>query len=344
MNCAELAHSSLQETIMKLRLKNVWGMLKQGFSEFIDLNIPKMSAALAYYTVFALAPMLVVIISIIQFFYGDEAIQGNLYPQISSFLGAEAGSQIQDMIKNAAISGKSTLSTIISVVILIFTATGVFVEIQDSVNTIWHLKAKPKGGFIKLVFDRLISFSMVVSLGFILLVSLVINSVVEGLMGQLARLFSDAMVYVAYAVNLVITFAVITLLFSTIFKVLPDAVIKWKQVLPGSIATALLFMLGKFGITLYLSTSDVGSTYGAAGSIIIILLWVYYSAIILYFGALLTRIYLQCTGHTIQPNRYAVFIREVHVENRASLAAQPSSEAIRDQFGEDENKDKRIGY
>lgn len=334
----------MQPQVMKLTFRNTWAILKQGFSEFVDVNIPKMAAALAYYTVFALAPMLVVIITIAQTIYGDEAIQGNLYPQISSFLGPEAGTQVQEMIRNAAVSDKGTLSTIISVVILIFTATGVFVEIQDSINNIWRLRAKPKGGFIKILFDRLLSFSMVVSLGFILMVALVINSVVESVMTRLERLFSDAMVYVAYGVNLVVTFIVITTLFATIFKVLPDAIIKWKQVLPGAVATAILFMIGKFGITIYLSTSNVGSTYGAAGSIIIILLWVYYSAIILFFGALLTRIYLQCAGQSIRPNRYAVFIREITVENRNSLADQPSAQAIQHDVNEADNREKRIGY
>jgi membrane protein len=329
---------------MKLSFKNSWAMLKQGFSEFGDINITKMAAALAYYTVFALAPMLIVIITIVQFFYGDAAINGELYPQISGFLGAEAGAQVQDMIKNAAISGNSTVSTIISVIVLLLSATGVFAEVQDSINTIWHLKAKPKGGMIKLLVSRLISFSMVVSLGFIMLVALVINSAVEAIMNRLESLFSDAMVYVAYGINLLLTFIITTFLFSIIFKVLPDAVIKIKQVVPGAVATAILFMIGKFGITLYVTKSNIGSTYGAAGSIIVILVWVYYSAIILYFGALLTRIYLQCSGHTIHPNKYAVFVREVQVENKGSLAAQQSTKELKNKLEDDEDKTKRVGF
>lgn len=331
---------------MKLTPKNIWAMLKQGFSEFGDINVMKMAAALAYYTVFALAPMLIIIITIIQFFKGDEAIQGDLYPQIAGFVGPEAGAQIQEMIKNAAISPSGTISTIISVVVLLLTATGVFAEIQDSINTIWHLKAKPKGGMIKLLISRLISFSMVVSLGFIMLVALVVNSVVESLMDRLERLFSDAMVYVAYGVNLLLTFIVTTGLFCIIFKVLPDAVIKIKQVLPGAVATAVLFMIGKFGITLYVTKSNIGSTYGAAGSIIIILVWVYYSAIILYFGALLTRIYLQCSGYTIHPNKYAVFVREIQVENKAPLHAQPVAKEFQKKLDENEEEDKtkRVGF
>jgi len=330
---------------MKLTPKNIWTMLKQGFTEFGEINIMKMAAALAYYTVFALAPMLIIIISIVQFFKGAEAVQGDLYPQIAGFVGPEAGAQIQEMIKNATISSTGTISTIISVVVLLLTATGVFAEIQDSINTIWHLKAKPKGGMIKLLLSRIISFSMIVSLGFVMLVALVINSAVESIMDRLERIFSDSMVYVAYGVNLLITFVITTLLFSIIFKVLPDAVIKIKNVLPGAVATAILFMIGKFGITLYVSKSDIGSTYGAAGSIIVILVWVYYSAIILYFGALLTRIYLQCSGETIHPNKYTYFVREIQVENKRPLHAQPAAKEFQDKLDEEEeDKTKRVGF
>jgi len=322
---------------MKLTVKNAWTILKQGFTEFNDINIMKMAAALAYYTIFALAPMLIIIISIVQFFYGAEAIQGTLYPQIAAFVGSEAGRQIQDVVSNAAISGNSTLSTTISLVILLLTATGVFTEIQDSINSIWHLKAKPKGGIIKLIISRLISFSMVVSLGFIMLVSLIINSLVEAFMNRLSRMFPDVTVYITYTINLLITFGITTLLFCIIFKVLPDAVIKIKQVLPGAIATAVLFMLGKFGITVYVSKANVGSAYGAAGSVVVILVWVYFSAIILYFGALITRIYLQCSGHTIIPNRYAVFVRDVQVENKKPLAAQAPAKELQKQLKENNN-------
>ncbi len=333
---------------MKLSLKTSWAITKESFSEFINLNVLSKSAALAYYTVFALAPMLIVIITIVQFFYGAEAIEGNLYPQIAGLVGPETGVQIQEMIKNAAVSSSSTLSTVLSVVILVITATGVFVEIQDSINYIWHLKAKPKkNGFMKLIMNRLLSFSMVVGLGFILLVSLVVNAAVEALMDRLERMFPDVTVYVSYALNLLITFSVITLLFAIIFKVLPDAKIRWKNVFIGATVTAILFMLGKFGITLYIGTSDIGSTYGAAGSIIIILIWVYYSAMILYFGAILTRVYSQCSGYKIYPNDYAVYTREVEMESKGSLQSQPDTKKVKadvKQMEKDSDNSKRIGF
>ena len=147
---------------MKLTLKSIWAILKEVISEFIEVNVLKMSASLAFYTLFALAPMFIVIITIVQFFFGAEAIEGNLYPQIEGLVGSQAATQIEEMIKNAAISGRSTFSTIGSAVMLLILATGVFVEIQESINYIWHLKTKPKKGFMKLIANRLLSFSMVV--------------------------------------------------------------------------------------------------------------------------------------------------------------------------------------
>ncbi len=320
---------TLAESIsMKVKLKDYWSMLKQSFSEFGEKAILKKSAALSYYTVFALAPMLIIIITVAQFFYGREAIEGSIYHQIDGLVGSSAAVQIQELIKNAAISGNSTIATIISIVTLVLTATGVFTEIQDSINEIWHLKAKPKAGFMRVVINRLISFSMVVSLGFILLVSLVINAVIEAFGQTITRWFPHLSIYLIYAINLVITLGIITILFAIIFKVLPDAVIRWKDVVAGAVFTAILFVIGKFGIALYLAKSDVTSSYGAAGSIILILLWVYYSAIILYFGAVFTRVYAQCKGCKIYPNKYAVFVEHYEKESKASLQSQDTTKKV----------------
>ncbi|RXK83307.1 YihY/virulence factor BrkB family protein [Filimonas effusa] len=302
-----------------------WGkMFWQAINDFLDNGVLRMSAALAYYTIFALAPMLIIIISIADLFWGRDAINGSVYYQLNDFLGAQAASQVQDMLKNAAISGSNTLATVIGIVSLVFAATGVFTEIQVSINTIWHLKTKPKKGqgILKFVLNRLISFSMVVGLGFILLVSLAVNTVMDTLLNQLTRIFPDNNVNLAYITNYVVTFGVISFLFAVIFKVLPDARVKWKDVWMGAFSTAILFMLGKFGISFYLSKSTVASTYGAAGSMVLLLLWVYYSSAILYFGAGFTRVYACFRGRNIYPNDYAVYIVQVEKENHESLAAQ----------------------
>ena len=304
---------------MKVKIKDYWKVLKQSFSEFGEQQITKKAAALAYYTIFSLAPMLIIILSIVEFIWGDKAVEGSLYGQISGMVGASAATQIQEMIKNAAISGKSTVATIISVITLILSATGVFTEIQDSINSIWHLKAKPKVGFMKMLMNRLISFSMVVGLGFILLVSLVVTAMIEAFGKALERMMPHVTVYILYAINLAVTLGVVTVLFAIIFKVLPDAKIRWKDVWAGAFVTAIFFIIGKFLITVYLGTSNVTSSYGAAGSLIVILLWVYYSSIILYFGAIFTRIYAQFRGFKITPNHYAVFISNIELETTAPL-------------------------
>ncbi|QHS61368.1 YihY/virulence factor BrkB family protein [Chitinophaga agri] len=296
------------------KIKTYWQILKQTVNDFMDDKVLKLSAALSYYTIFSIAPMLIVIITLCDVFLGKEAIEGSVYGQINDMVGNEAALQIQQMIKNAALSGDSTWATVVGIVTLIIGATSVFGEIQDSINFIWQLKAKPKNGLIKMLLNRLLSFSMVVSLGFILMVSLAMNGIIELFSRQLAVLFPQVTMVLVYIVNLALTFIIISSLFAIIFKVLPDAKIKWKHVIVGAVTTAILFMVGKFAIGMYLGSSKVGTAYGAAGSIVIILLWVYYSAIILYFGAEFTQVYVQHFGGKIRPNEYAVYVKEVPVE------------------------------
>ncbi|MGB8193897.1 MAG: YihY/virulence factor BrkB family protein [Chitinophagaceae bacterium] len=298
----------------KLTLKGIWGLLKESFTGFSDDKILKLSGSLAYLTVFSIGPMIIVLIFVADLVWGRAAIEGTINDQLQGLLGADASTQIQDMIKNAAVSGKGTVAATIGIITLVFSATAVFAEIQDSINTIWGLKPKPKKGWLKMILNRLLSFSVIVSLGFLMLVSLVINGLIEALSKMLMERFPDVTVILFYIINLVITFTVISLLFAIIFKVLPDAKIKWRDVIVGAMATAVLFMLGKFAITFYIGSSNVGSTYGAAGSLVVLLLWVYYSSVILYFGAEFTKAYAAEYGSRIHPNHYAVWIKQVEVE------------------------------
>jgi membrane protein len=300
-------------------MKNLWikgavGLAKETFKGFSENKVPKLSASLAYYTVFSLGPLLIVIIFLCSIFLGREAIEGSIYNQIQSFVGDDAAKQIQDIIKNASIAGKGTVAATIGIVTLLIGATGVFGEIQDSINDIWGIKPKPKQGWLKLIKNRLLSFGIIGSLGFLLLVSLAITALVEGIGNRLKAIFPDVTVVIFYIINLVLTLGVTTLLFAVIFKVLPDAKIKWRQVWAGAIFTSVLFMIGKFAISFYISKSDVGSTYGAAGSLVILLIWIYYSSIILYFGAVFTKAYALKYGETIKPNEYAVVTEKVEVE------------------------------
>jgi len=307
---------------MKKHLRIYWLILKETYSNFADNKALRMSAALAYYTIFSIAPILIIIISLCDVFYGKAAIEGSIYGHIKTFVGSAAALQIEDIIRNATTSNKVTWASVLGVVSLLIAATGVFGEIQDSINQIWRLKAKPKKGWLKLISNRILSFSMVVSIGLIPLVSLVVNSVLDFLGGQLSTFLPHEALYVAYFINMFITFVTISLLFGVIFKVLPDARIKWRDITVGAVATAILFMIGKFTIGFYLSHSHVGNSYGAAGSVILILLWVYYSAAILDFGAAFTSVYTRHKGRGIYPNDYAVWIKEVELENKESLQSK----------------------
>ena len=315
---------------MKFSVKDIWTIIKQSFSDFIDNKVFKLSAALAFYTIFSLPAMLIIIISISNVFYGRAAIEGTLYHQIAGFIGTEAALQIQETIRAAAQSQNSNFAAIVGGITLLFGATSVFSEIQDSINHIWKLKAKPKKGkgFLKMVFNRVLSFSIVVSLGFILLVSLLINGLMDLLITRLTLMFPQLTVIMVYVFNVLLTFGITALLFGMIFKVLPDARIKWKHVRAGAFTTAILFMLGKFLIGYYLGHSKLSTTYGTAGSVIVMLLWVYYSAMILYFGAIFTHAYAVHTGSRIYPNNYAVWVQEIEVESAKSIQQQPEVKTV----------------
>jgi membrane protein len=295
-------------------LKTTGSLFKKAYREFDDDNAIKFSASLSYYTIFALPPLIMIILSICGFFFGKDAVNGTFFWQIHGMVGKEAALQIQETIKNIELSDSNLFATIVGGITLLIGASGVFAEIQSSINFIWGLKAKPNKSIVKFIKNRLMSFSMIASLGFLLLVSLTVNTVMDLLNAKLVLYFPDATVYLFYILNIVILFLSTTLLFSIIFRTLPDGTIAWKDTLIGSSVTGILFMIGKFAIGFYIGSSTIGSAYGAAGSVIIILVWVYYSAIILYFGAEFTKVYAMEHGQKIIPNDYAVEIRKVQEE------------------------------
>lgn len=309
-------------------LSNAWVVLRDSFNGFVDDRCLKLSAALAYYTVFSLAPLLVLVISLLGFFYGEDAIHGQIFGQINDLVGNEAARQIQDMIKNVGLSGKTNTALAIGVITLVVGATTIFVEIQDSVNMIWRVKPKPKRGWVKLLKDRLLSSSLVISLGFLLLVSLIINGLVLAMSDRLSRYVPGLGVLLISGFNLLLSTTVVTALFGIIFKVLPDAKIAWKDVRWGAFFTALLFMLGRYVIGLYIETTSTSSTYGAAGSLIVILLWIYYTAAILYFGAEFTQAYANHFGIRIEPADYAVYVEQT--ERERDVAVIPTEQKVED--------------
>jgi len=298
----------------KITFKGMMEVFKNSFKGFDENRVMKLSASLAYYTVFSMGPLLIVIISLAGIFLGKEAVEGKIYGQLAGFVGNDTAAQLELIIKNASLAGKSKMAGIIGGIALLIGSTTVFAEIQDSINGIWGLRPKPKRGWVKLIQNRFLSFTVIIGLGFLLLVSLGISTIIDGFSQHLRDRFPEIAIVVFYIVNLCITLGVTTLIFAVIFKVLPDATIRWKDVTTGALATALLFMLGKFAISFYISKSNVGSTYGTAGSLVILLVWIYYSSLILYFGAEFTKAYAIKYGAKIYPNQYAVTTKTVELE------------------------------
>jgi len=302
--------------MLKDKLKSIFTLFKVSVMEFLDDNCMKFSASLSYYTVFSIPPLAILIISSAGYFFGEEAVSGELFAQIQNLVGDSAALQIQEAIKSIKLSDNMSIATIIGFVMLLFSASGIFAEIQSSINYIWELKPKPKKGLIRMVINRLLSFSMIGVLGFILLVSLIVNTLVNYLYDYLIDLFHNDIVFLVSWVNTAVVLVIVTLIFGFIFKTLPDGKLGWKETIVGSLFTAVLFMIGKWGIGLYLGNSSKMDLYGAAGSVLVILVWVYYSAIILYFGAVFTKNYSEMYGKPIQPNDYTVrvILKEEEVE------------------------------
>ena len=308
-------------------IKDTFTILKNSVMGFMNEDSMKYSASLAYYTIFSLGPILVLMISLAGIFYGEDAVRGKLFSELNDLIGNAAARQIQDVIKNLELSGKSNLALIVSIVTLIIGATTVFGDMQNSINKIWHVRPKPKKGWVKMIFDRLLSSSLIIGLGFLLVVTLVVNGIIIALTSRLTRFFPDITVYLMDVINFALTFGITYLLFAVIFKVLPDVDIKLKPVKAGALFTAILFAIGRFGIGFYLQSSDTETTYGAAASIVLILLWVYYTAAILYFGAIFTREYATFHGISIEPSEFAVHVEMQEIErNGGEIPPAPLTE------------------
>jgi membrane protein len=297
--------------------KKIWLLIRDTFKEFINDNAIKLSASLSYYTIFALPPLIIVIIAVSGILLGKDAASGEIFLQINKVVGNEAAMQIQNIIKNVKLNNDNVFIAIVGVIALLISASGLFGEIQSSINYIWGLKAKPKRGLIKILKNRLMSFSMILTLGFLFILSLLANAIMDLLDTRLSVHFPELTVSLLYFFNILLMLVFMTILFYVIFRALPDGKVSFRDTLLGASITAGLFMVGKVIVGFYLSHSRISTTYGAAGSVVLILLWVYYSAIILYFGAEFTKVHQRIYGKQIIPKTYAVLIEKTHerIEN-----------------------------
>jgi membrane protein len=307
--------------LMKFSSKGIIDFLKAVFEKWVADKAPKLAASLAFYTIFSLSPLLIIIISIGGLLFGADAARGELVTEIEGLVGREGAEVVQTALKNSADTQTGILSILISIVTLIIGSTIVFIELQDSLDMIWKVKPKPGRGLIKgLVKDRLQSFALVVASGFLLLVSLIINASINALSTYLQDKV-DLPFDLMQIINLILSLAILFVLFGLIYKVLPDVHINWGDVWVGALVTAGLFTLGKYLISLYLGTNTLGSTYGAAGSLVIFLLWVYYSSMILFLGAEFTQVYANKYGSGIRPTS-----KFMKYSNESAMSESPDKE------------------
>lgn len=284
----------------------------------------RLSAVVAYYAILSLPGLLVIIINAVGAIWGPEIVQGSLNDEISRALGPDTAEAVKTMVENTQGENKNLISTIIGIGVLVFGATGVFYQLQISINQVWQLRTNPDAGWLKMVFDRARSFAFILVMGFLLLVSFLVTTAISLLSGYIQSIFPQFSVLLAYALNFGLSLAVITLLFALMFKYMPDAIIRWRTVWAGALITALLFILGKFLLGLYFGAANPASTYGAAGSVVLILLWVSYSCLILFFGVEFTWVYSNRYGHGVRPKSHAMVVRveQVIVEKGSDVGTR----------------------
>lgn len=290
-----------------MKVSTIWSLLKQTYSEWQRDKVSRLAAALAYYTAFALAPVLIIVIAVASFLFDQSTVQDRIIAQLQGLLGSDGAKLVQEMLVNAqSPESNSVLATVVSFGLLIVGASGLFIQLQDALNTVWNVQPKPDGGIGALVRDRLLSFGMVLAIGFLLLVSLMLSAGLAAVSGLISGGLPGLDI-IWQIVNALVSLGVITLLFGVIYKILPDAEIGWKDVWIGAAITSLLFAVGKWLIGLYISNSSAASAYGAAGSFVVLLLWIYYSAQILLFGAEFTQVYANRFGSRIRPSDHATY-------------------------------------
>ncbi len=303
-----------------MSLSIFWSVFRQTIAEWQRDKVSRLAAALAYYTTFSLAPILVIVIAVASFLFEQSTVQTRVIEQLQGLLGQNGADLVQEMLVSAqANEGDGFWATVISVGLLILGASGLFIQLQDALNTVWNLEIKPDAGLWRLIRDRLLSFGMILVIGFLLLVSLLLSAALAAISG----LFGDTLFGWDLGwriLNAAVSFGIITLLFGLIYKILPDATVSWRDVRVGAAMTALLFTLGKSLIGIYLGNSSVASAYGAAGSFVVLLLWIYYSAQILLFGAEFTQVYASRFGSDIQPAKTAVFSDKAIARDRKNAS------------------------
>lgn len=297
---------SMNETQERFSISHLPSLLKETYKGWNEEDPFRQSAVVAYYAILSLPGLMVLVISAVGAIWGREIVSGRLNDEIEAALGSEAAKAVQTMVTNSTMDDQSWWAMLLGIGVLIYGATGVFYQLQMTLDRFWKVKSDPKAGIKKLLLDRAQSFAFILVIAFLLLISMVLSAAINVLDDYLEQIFSEFTVTIMYVVNIAVSLGIITCLFAMMFKFLPDAKIEWKSVWVGAFITAILFTIGEFLLGLYFGASNPGSTYGAAGSVILILLWVSYSSLILFFGAMFTYVYANRYGGQVIPQKHAV--------------------------------------
>lgn len=300
------------------------GLLKATYKEWSDRDPFNKSVVIAYYAIFSLPGLLVIIITVAGSFYGNDAVTERITAQIQGMVGGDTAEDIRNIIGKASETKGSTLASVLGIATLLFGATGVFYQVQRILNEMWEVKPEPKQKLLKIVRDRVFSFGLILIIGFLLLISLVISAALSAVSEWISGNLTESLVAFLKVIDMIISIGVITVLFAAIYKFLPDAKIRWRDVWVGAFVTALLFVVAKYALGLYFGKSDPGSTYGAAGSIILIMLWVSYAGMILLFGAEFTKVYANRYGAKVKPTEGAVSTNPGQNTTRSQPANGPA--------------------
>ena len=305
-NAEQTAHMPSTSTSKSFSFKDLWPLLKETYKGWNENEPWRQSAVVAYYAIFSLPALLIIVVTLAGQIFGEQAVQGRIADEVSKAVGPDAAESVQTMIENAYTQKNNVMATIVGIATLIFGATGVFYQLQQSLNRVWEVEANKDAGIKKLLMDRASSFGIILVIGFLLLISLLLSTALSVLSAFITENLPGFTIYLFYIVEIVLSLGIITLLFAMIFKILPDVEIGWNTVWVGAMVTAVLFVLGKYLLSFYFGKADPASAYGTAGSVILLLLWVSYSCLILFFGAEFTQVYARTYRHKIVPSGHAV--------------------------------------
>jgi membrane protein len=323
----------IKKSFRKLKKFTVFEILIESVKDFGRNDSMTFAASTAFYTIFSLPGLLIIVMSIAAAFYNEAEVRDEMLEQITQVLGSDSAQTFDSIIRNARIDETSLVAKFTGIAVLVFSATTVFVSLQNSINHIWHIQPKPERGLVKFVVNRLLSFSMVASIGFVLLVSLIIDAFIVIFFRYLSAFFDEAIAWLASITNFILSEAIFLVIFGLMYKILPDAKVKWKTVWLGAFVTMLLFGLGKFLLSLYMANTDVGSAYGTAGSLVFVLIWIYYSVVIFLFGAQITYYIAEKIGGGVRPNKEAVRVRLMEVDPDTQKPIKSADESDQAQPG-----------